>query len=92
MAEIAECTGHPVDLVDPRITGEPLLGQILKYGKRILGKDSAYAELIKRHVFDEAAFYALLSWNSQGKAECMDREVIEQKLGSLRRCLQRTQQ
>lgn len=56
MAEIAECTGRPVDLVDLRAIGEPLLGQILKYGKRILGKDSVYAELIKRHLFDEADF------------------------------------
>jgi predicted nucleotidyltransferase len=56
MAELAERTGRPVDLIDLRTIGEPLLGQILKHGKRILGEDGLYAELIKRHVFDEADF------------------------------------
>lgn len=56
MAELAERTGRPVDLIDLRTIGEPLLGQILKHGKRILGEDGLYAELIKRHLFDEADF------------------------------------
>jgi predicted nucleotidyltransferase len=56
MEELAERTGRPVDLIDLRTIGEPLLGQILKHGKRILGEDGLYAELIKRHVFDEADF------------------------------------
>ena len=56
MAELAECTGRPVDLIDLLTIGEPLLGQILKHGKRLLGEDGPYAELIKRHVFDEADF------------------------------------
>lgn len=56
MAEISESTGCPVDLIDIRTIGEPLLGQALKYGKRLLGQDNIYAELIKRHVFDEADF------------------------------------
>lgn len=54
--ELAEHTGRPVDLIDLQTIGEPLLGQILKHGKRILGEDYLYAELIKRHVFDEADF------------------------------------
>lgn len=56
MEELAEHIGRPVDLIDLRTVGEPLLGQILKHGKRLLGEDSLYAELIKRHVFDEADF------------------------------------
>lgn len=56
MAEIAESTGRPVDLIDLQIVGEPLLGQILKHGKRLKGQDGIYAELIKRHLFDEADF------------------------------------
>lgn len=56
MAELAEHTGRPVDLIDLRTVGEPLLGQILKHGKRLLGENGLYAELIKRHVFDEADF------------------------------------
>jgi uncharacterized protein len=56
IGKLAECTGRPVDLIDLRTVGEPLLGQILKYGKRLTGDDAAYAELIKRHVFEEANF------------------------------------
>lgn len=56
MAEIADSTGRPVDLIDLRTIGEPLLGQILKHGKRLKGQDGIYAELIKRHLFDEADF------------------------------------
>ncbi len=54
--ELAEATGRPVDLIDLRETGEPLLGRILATGKRILGGSGEYAELIKRHLFDQADF------------------------------------
>ena len=54
--EIARCTGRPVDLIDLRVVGGPLLGQILEHGKRLRGEDGVYAELIKRHVFAEADF------------------------------------
>lgn len=54
--EIAALTGRSVDLIDLQTVGEPLLGQILKNGKRLLGTNTQYAELIKRHVFDEADF------------------------------------
>ena len=56
IAALAEKTGRPVDLVDIRTIGEPLLGQVLKQGKKILGSDTHYAELIRRHVFDQADF------------------------------------
>lgn len=56
MTELAARTGRPVDLIDLRCAGEPLLGQILKGGKRILGSTDCYADLIKRHLFDEADF------------------------------------
>jgi len=56
IGKLAECTGRPVDLIDLRTVGEPLLGQILEYGKRLIGDDAVYAELIKRHVFEEADF------------------------------------
>lgn len=56
MSELAERLGRPIDLIDLRTVGEPLLGQILKHGKRLLGTDEAYAALITRHVFDEADF------------------------------------
>lgn len=56
ITELAGKTGRSVDLVDIRAVGEPLLGQVLKYGKRILGSDTQYGELIRRHVFDQADF------------------------------------
>jgi uncharacterized protein len=54
--ELATRTGRPVDLVDLRVVGEPLLGQILRHGKRILGSDERYAALILRHLLDQADF------------------------------------
>lgn len=56
IAELAERTGRPIDLIDLRTVGEPLLGQILNHGKRLMGGNGPYAELVKRHVFDEADF------------------------------------
>lgn len=56
IADLAGRTGRSVDLVDVRAVGEPLLGQILRYGKRILGSDTRYADLIRRHLFDQADF------------------------------------
>ena len=56
IGELSQAMGRPVDLIDLRVSGEPILGQILKYGVRLLGNDTDYAELIKRHLFDEADF------------------------------------
>ncbi len=42
---LAQRTGRPVDLVDLRVVGEPLLGQIIRYGKRLLGSETRYADL-----------------------------------------------
>jgi len=56
IASLAEATGRPTDLVDLHSVGEPLLGQILSHGERILGSDSRYANLIRKHLFDKADF------------------------------------
>jgi predicted nucleotidyltransferase len=56
IGELAERTGRPIDLVDLRTAGEPLLGQIVTKGRRIAGDDTAYANIIKRHWFEEADF------------------------------------
>ncbi|OQK17035.1 hypothetical protein AU255_03820 [Methyloprofundus sedimenti] len=34
-----------IDLIDLRSVGQPLLAQIIKYGKRLLGSDADYAQL-----------------------------------------------
>ena len=56
ISELAGRIGRPVDLVDINAIGEPLLGQILHHGKRILGSDTHYANLVRRHLFDQADY------------------------------------
>lgn len=56
MDELSQAIGRPVDLVDLRVVGEPLLGQVLKHGIRLFGSDADYAGLLKRHLFEEADF------------------------------------
>ena len=53
---LAGVTGRAIDLVDLKTTGEPLLGQILAGGKRLIGDNRHYAELVTRHLFDQADF------------------------------------
>lgn len=53
---VAQELGRPVDLVDLHRAGEPVLGQILKNGIRILGTSDEHAKLIRRHVFDNTDF------------------------------------
>jgi predicted nucleotidyltransferase len=53
---LAAATGRPVDLIDLKTVGEPLLGQILKHGQRILGSNADHAALIRRHVFNSEDF------------------------------------
>lgn len=48
--------GRPIDLIDLRLVSEPLLGQILRHGRRVLGSDTLYGGLISRHVFEQADF------------------------------------
>ncbi len=54
--ELALLSGRPVDLVDLEIVGEPLLGQILLHGQRLLGSDGEYGKLLSRHLLDQADF------------------------------------
>lgn len=53
---LALVTGRPVDLIDLRTVGEPLLGQIMQHGVRILGSDVLHAQYMTRHVMDAADF------------------------------------
>ena len=56
IAELATATGRAVDLVDLRRAGEPLLGQVLRHGRRLRGTDEAFATLLHRHLLDDADF------------------------------------
>lgn len=53
---LAEQTGRPVDLVDLKVVSEPLLGQIVRHGRRLFGSDTLYGELISRHIFEQEDF------------------------------------
>lgn len=56
IAALAQQTGRPVDLIDLKVVTEPLLGQILRHGRRLLGSDGEYGQLISRHLFEQADF------------------------------------
>lgn len=56
---LALLTGRPIDLIDVHAAPEPLLGQVLKHGRRILGTDTAYAQLLYRHLIQQADFVPL---------------------------------
>ncbi len=53
---MALITGRAVDLVDLYTIGEPILGQVLKYGKRLIGDDATYAETVLKHLYAQADF------------------------------------
>jgi predicted nucleotidyltransferase len=53
---LTEATGRPIDLIDLKVVGVPLLGQILKHGRRLFGTDTQYGQLISRNLFDQADF------------------------------------
>ena len=54
--DFAQITGRPIDLIDLRHVGEPLLGQILQHGIRVKGSNSQHAEMMKKDLFDSADF------------------------------------
>ncbi len=56
ISALAAAAGRPIDLIDLKVVPEPLLGQILRHGRRIMGSDTLYGELISRHVFEQADF------------------------------------
>lgn len=56
---LAMAIGRPIDLVDVHAAPEPLLGQVLTYGRRIVGSDQAYARLVYRHLIEQADFVPL---------------------------------
>ncbi len=58
ISSIADLFGVPVDLVDLRVVGEPLLGEILK-GRKLVGSSRLYAQYVSRHLFDAADFVPL---------------------------------
>ena len=56
IAALAQRTGRAIDLIDLGVVSEPLLGQIVRHGRRVLGSDTLYGELISRHLFEQEDF------------------------------------
>ena len=56
ISDLAKATGRPVDLIDLSTVGEPLLGQIIAGGRRIVGSDTLYAELVLKHLYNQEDF------------------------------------
>ena len=50
--------GCPVDVVDLYHAPQPVLGQVFK-GRKLLGDNRTYAELLTRHLIDSADFLPL---------------------------------
>ncbi len=59
ITRLGEWFGRPVDLIDLQTVGEPLLGQILRHGVRLLGSNAQFARLIARHFSDSEDFLPL---------------------------------
>jgi len=53
---VAAISGRAVDLIDLKVVGQPLLGQIVKHGIRLVGDDVRYGMLLSRSAFDYADF------------------------------------
>ncbi len=47
---IAKIIGRPVDLVDLKVVGQPLFGQIMQHGKRLVGDDTGYGMLLSKYL------------------------------------------
>jgi predicted nucleotidyltransferase len=56
ISDLAEALGRPVDLVDLSTVGEPLLGQIIAGGRRIVGSNTRFAELLLKHLYNQEDF------------------------------------
>lgn len=56
---LALACSRPVDLVDLRTAGQPLLTQIVTSGVRLKGSDAAWARLVYRNIIDNEDFVPL---------------------------------
>lgn len=59
IGDLAVLSGRPIDLIDMRTAGLPILRQIFTKGRRILGSDTLYATLLTRFQIDYADFMPL---------------------------------
>ena len=50
---------HPVDLIDLRTVGQPLLSEIVAEGRRLRGQNEDWAQLIFKNIMDNEDFVPL---------------------------------
>ncbi len=60
ISELARISGRPVDLVDLKCAGEPLLGEILRKGQRLKGTHSQHVALVQRHIYNTEDFLPIV--------------------------------
>lgn len=60
IGDIAQATGRAVDLVDLATAGQPLVGEILRDGRRLVGSAGQLADLATRAALDAADFLPLV--------------------------------
>ena len=58
---LAERTGRPIYLVDLYNPPEPLLGQIIQHGYRLMGSTTEFAQLVSWHLIEQADFMPLVN-------------------------------
>jgi predicted nucleotidyltransferase len=87
--ELASATGRPVDLVDLTQAGEPLLGQILTTGIRLTGQRRNPRSLSDSPSDRTGRLPPLPRPHPRRTEASVDRRVIEQKLETLRYCVNR---
>lgn len=50
LTELAKLLGIDIDIIDLNKVGQPLLSQIIKYGKRLKGSQTHYVELVIKNI------------------------------------------
>ncbi|MEE9396980.1 MAG: nucleotidyltransferase domain-containing protein [Methylococcales bacterium] len=66
---VAQISGRAVDLVDLQRVGEPLLSQIIEYGKVIKGRRHDFTEMAIRNVYANEDFLPYIKRSLQARRE-----------------------
>jgi predicted nucleotidyltransferase len=66
---LQNCTDTEIDLIDLLTVGQPLLSQIMKYGKRLKGNSTQYAKLAVRNVNTTQDFMPAIKYIMKARRE-----------------------
>ena len=67
--QVAQIFGRAVDLVDLQRAGEPLLSQIIEYGKVVKGRRQDFTEMAIRNVYANEDFLPYIKRSLQTRRE-----------------------